>query len=282
VCLGSPVPDGVSPGSDTGVARETAILPGMADPPVPPAPQAPSAETPGRLARTAAVQLARAARPRRAGATAAGLAVAAAISGRPPREVGLVLATVLVGQALLGWDDDLVDEAADRQAGREKKPLVAGLLDRGTVGFARACAVLLVVPLSLSGGITAGVSYLLSLLVALAGNRWLSDGVLSWLPWAAGFALYPAFLSYGGWGGGATGHPPTIPITVAAALLGVGVHVLTSLSRLVEDNRAGRRHIPLRLALRLGAPRLLALSAAFCVLVLGVIAYLGATVGLSQ
>jgi len=193
-----------------------------------------------------------------------------------------VLATVLVGQCLLGWDNDLVDEAADRADERVDKPLVAGPLDRGTVGFALACGMLLVVPLSMSGGITAGVSYLLSLLVALAGNRWLRRGALSWLPWAVGFALYPAFLSYGGWGGGATGHPPTVAITVAAAVLGLGVHVLTSLSGLVEDNRAGRRHLPLRLALRVGAPRLLALSAVFCVLVLAVLAWVGATVGLSQ
>jgi 4-hydroxybenzoate polyprenyltransferase len=228
------------------------------------------------------VQLVRAAHWRRTLVTAAALAVAAAISGRPPRETALVLATVLVGQALLGWDNDLVDESADREAGRDGKPLVAGPLDRGTVGFALACAVLLVVPLSLSGGITAGISYLLSLLVALAGNRWLRHGALSWVPWAVAFALYPAFLSYGGWGGSADGNPPTIAITVAAAVLGVGVHVLTSLSGLVEDNNAGRQHLPLRLALRFGAPRLLALSAVFCVLVLGLIAGLGATVGLSQ
>jgi 4-hydroxybenzoate polyprenyltransferase len=210
------------------------------------------------------------------------MAVAAGAAGRAPREVGLVLATVLVGQVVLGWDNDLVDEAADREAGRDHKPLVTGPLERGTVGFALACAVLLVVPLSMSSGITAGVSYLLSLLIGLAGNRWLRNGVLSWLPWAISFALYPAYLSYGGWGGGTTGNPPTIAITAATAVLGVGVHVLTSLSGLVEDNAAGRRHLPLRLALRVGAPRLLALSAVFCVLVLGAIAYVGATVGLSQ
>jgi hypothetical protein len=254
----------------------------MSAPLAPPAPEAPSGGGLGRWRRLGVVQLARAAHPRRAVVTAAALAVAAAISGRAPREVGLVLATVLVGQCLLGWDNDLVDEAADRADERVDKPLVAGPLDRGTVGFALACGMLLVVPLSMSGGITAGVSYLLSLLVALAGNRWLRRGALSWLPWAVGFALYPAFLSYGGWGGGATGHPPTVAITVAAAVLGVGVHVLTSLSGLVEDNRAGRRHLPLRLALRVGAPRLLALSAVFCVLVLAVLVWVGATVGLSQ
>jgi 4-hydroxybenzoate polyprenyltransferase len=254
----------------------------MSAPQAPSAPEAASGGGPGRFGRLTVVQLAMAAHPRRALVMAVALAVAAAISGRPLREVGLVLATVLVGQALLGWDNDLVDEPVDREAEREDKPLVTGPLDRGTVGFAVACAVLLVVPLSMSGGITAGVSYLLSLLVAVAGNRWLRNGSLSWLTWAVAFGLYPAFLSYGGWGGGATGNPPTIAITVAAAVLGIGVHVLTSLSGLVEDHRAGRRHLPLRLALRLGAPRLLALSAVFCVVVLGLIAYLGTTVGLSQ
>jgi 4-hydroxybenzoate polyprenyltransferase len=254
----------------------------MPAPQAPPAPEAASGGGRRRLGQLTVVLLTRAAHPRRALVTAAAMAAAAAVSGRPLREVGLVLATVIVGQVMLGWDNDLVDEGADHEAGREDKPLVTGPLDRGTVGFATACAVLLVVPLSLSSGITAGLSYLLSLLVGLAGNRWLRDGALSWLPWAIAFGLYPAYLSYGGWGGGAKGHPPTIAITAAAAVLGVGVHVLTSLSGLVEDNEAGRRHLPLRLGLRVGAPRLLALSAVFCVLVLGVIAYVGATVGLSQ
>jgi 4-hydroxybenzoate polyprenyltransferase len=210
------------------------------------------------------------------------MAVAAAVSGRAARDVGLVLVTVLVGQALLGWDNDLVDESADRAADRVDKPLAAGTLDRGTLTFALACAVLLVVPLSLSSGITAGLAYLLSLLVGLLGNRWLRNGALSWLPWAVAFALYPAYLSYGGWGGGAKGHPPTVAMTVAVGVLGVGVHVLTSLQGLVDDNRAGRRHLPLRLALKVGAPRLLAVTIAFCVLVCGAVAVIGSTAGLSQ
>lgn len=210
------------------------------------------------------------------------MVVAAAVSGRTPREVGLVLVTVLAGQALLGWDNDLHDQPADRAAERADKPLAAGTLDRGTVTFAMACAVLLVVPLALSSGITAGLSYLLSLLAGLFGNRWLRSGALSWLPWAVAFALYPAYLSYGGWGGGAKGHPPTVAMTLAVAVLGVGVHVLTSLKGLVADNEAGRRHLPLRLALRVGAPRLLAVTIALCVLLAGAIGVIGSTVGLSQ
>jgi 4-hydroxybenzoate polyprenyltransferase len=237
---------------------------------------------PGRLGRFTPVQLLRAAHPRQSLLTAAGLALAAALSGRPAREVGLVAVTVLVGQALLGWDNDLVDEAADRADERTDKPMVGGGLARGTLGFWLACAVLLVVPLSLSSGIDAGLAYLLSLAVGALGNRLLRNGRLSWLPWAVAFALYPAYLSYGGWGGGADGNPPTVAITVAAAFLGVGVHVLVALRGLVDDNRAGRRHVPLRIALRVGAPRLLVLSCLYCALVAGVVAVIGGTVGLSQ
>jgi 4-hydroxybenzoate polyprenyltransferase len=228
------------------------------------------------------VLLVRAAHPRQALLTAAGMAVAAAISERPLREVGLVAVTVLAGQALLGWDNDLADARADVTDGRVSKPLVAGPLDRGTLSFALWCAALLVIPLSLSSGIDAGLAYLLSVAVGVLGNRLLRAGRWSWLSWAVAFALYPAYLSYGGWGGAADGHPATIAMTVAAALLGIGVHVLTSLRGLVDDNRAGRRHLPLRVALRVGAPRLLVLTLVYCALVAGVILVVGSTSGLSR
>ena len=254
----------------------------MSAPSAPSGPETVSGPPGGGVAGWAPVLLVRAAHPRQALLTAIGLGVAAALSGRPAREVALVGVTVLVGQALLGWDDDLADERSDRADGRDTKPLVAGTLDRGTLGFALVCAVLLVVPLALSSGIAAGLSYLLSLAVAVLGNRLLRAGRWSWLPWAIAFALYPAYLSYGGWGGAADGHPPTAAMTVAAALLGVGVHVLSSLRGLVDDNRAGRRTLPLRLALRVGAPRLLVLTGLYCTLVVGAILVIGSTVGLSQ
>ena len=46
-------------------------------------------------------------------------------------------------------------------------------------------------------------------------------------------------------------------MTVLAALLGVAVHFLLALPDLVDDNADGLRHLPLRVALRIGAPRLL-------------------------
>jgi 4-hydroxybenzoate polyprenyltransferase len=226
--------------------------------------------------------LIRAAHPRQGLLTAAGLAVAAALSNRPTREVALVFATVLVGQTLLGWHNDLVDRARDATHRTPGKPVADGRLDPGTAWFALACGVLLVVPLSISNGVTAGVTYLLSLLVGLLGNLALRRGFLSWLPWAAAFALYPAFLSYGGWGGQDTGGPPEPLMAGLAALLGIGVHFLTALWGLVPDNEEGWTYLPLKLGLRLGAGRLLAVTTVYIVAVLVGLAFAGTYVGLRQ
>jgi hypothetical protein len=237
---------------------------------------------PRRLSDLGPVLLLRAAHPRQAALTAVGLAAAAALSGRSGKEVGVVLATVLVGQAVLGWHNDLVDRRRDFERRTPGKPVAQGLLDPGTVWFALACGVLLVVPLSISVGVTAGSAYLLSLAIGLLGNVVLRRGLLSWLPWAAAYGLYPAYLSYGGWGGDATGNPPEISVTILAALLGVGVHVLCALPGLVADHEDGLGHLPLRLALRIGATKLLVLALVWTALVLAGIAVAGASVGLAQ
>ena len=234
------------------------------------------------LGRSTGVLLLRAAHPKQVVLTALGLAAAAAIAGRPTEEVGLVLATAAAGQTILGWHNDLVDAGRDRRHGTPGKPVAAGDLDPGSVWFAIACAVLLVVPLSLTNGWTAGGAYLIGLAVAFAGNLVLRTGPFSWLPWVVSFALYPAFLSYGGLGGGNHGSPPTILMTVLAGLLGLGVHVLRALPGLVADHQDGQRHLPLLIALRTGAPRLLAYASVFTGLVVVAMAVTGITVGLAQ
>src|SRR3954468_2599712 len=115
-------------------------MPAPAAPPAPEASSGPGRRSPALLA---PVLLGRAAHPGQALLTATAMGVAAAASGRPPREVALVVATVVVAQAVLGWDNDLVDEGADRAAGRTDKPLATAALDRGSVWFALACALLL-------------------------------------------------------------------------------------------------------------------------------------------
>ena len=225
--------------------------------------------------------LLRAAHPKQAVITALALAAAALIAGRPGREAAVVLAAVLVGQTILGWHNDLVDRKRDARHQVPGKPIAEGKLDPGTAWFALACAVLLVVPLSIATGVTAGSCYLLSLATGMLGNIVLRQGVLSWLTWVISFALYPAYLSYGGWGGTAEGSAPTVGMTVLAGLLGLGVHFLRSIWGLVADNEDGWTYLPLKLGLRLGATKLLALSTAYIALVLAAMGVVGNSVGLS-
>ncbi|GGO76987.1 UbiA family prenyltransferase [Nocardioides deserti] len=228
------------------------------------------------------VLLAQAAHPRQAVVTALGIAACAALAGRELREVGVVLLTVLVGQTILGWHNDLVDRRRDARHDLPGKPVAQERLDPGSVWFAIACGVLLLVPLAVSTGITAGSCYLLAVAIGLLGNVVLRKGLLSWVPWAASFALYPAYLSYGGWGGRYEGNPPEVAMVALFALLGIGVHVLRALWGLVPDNKDGWTYLPLRLGLRLGAARLLTLTSVYLGAVLLGLAFAGTSVGLSQ
>jgi 4-hydroxybenzoate polyprenyltransferase len=228
------------------------------------------------------VLLLQASHPRLGLVSAMALAGAAALSGRATREVGVVLLTVLVGQAILGWHNDLVDRHRDVEDERRDKPVALGRLAAGDAGFAIACAALVLVPLAVSHGVRAGVAYLASVAIGLLGNLVLRHGWLSWLPWAAAYALYPAFLAYGGWAGVGTTTAPEITVTALAALLGVCVHVLVSLPGLVRDHERGARHLPLRIGLRVGAATALWSTIAVTTLVLAGLLAAGSQVGLRQ
>lgn len=276
-------------GSEAPVAAPSAVAPapgrdGFDDPPRGPRGERRrrSRERLGTLGRATPFLLLRAAHPRLALLTAAGVAVAAAIAGRPVREVGLVFVTVLVGQALLGWFNDLVDRGRDARRTPSGKPIADGLLDPGTAWFAFGCGVLVLIPLAISHGVVAGCCYLGSVAIGLLGSLVLRKGWLSWVTWAASYALLPAFLSYGGWGGRTEGDPPEPAMVVVAALVGVGVHVLCALPGLVADHEDGYRHLPLRIALRIGATRLLVAATAWTTLALAGLLLVGSTVGLGR
>ena len=235
-----------------------------------------------RKPRGVALSLVLACHPLPTVAMAVGLAAAAALTGRSTLEVGLVAATVLAGQASVGWLDDVLDRHRDAQVGRRDKPIALGWIDPGTVTFAIAVAVLAVVPLSIANGTYAGLAYLGSVAAAWLYNLWFKKTVFSWLPYAVSFGLLPAFLSYGGLGGGMHGGPPTWEMTVLAALLGIGAHFLNTLPDLVEDNETGVRHLPLRIALNIGAPKLLWITVTWTALVSAGILVAGLTVGIAQ
>jgi 4-hydroxybenzoate polyprenyltransferase len=210
------------------------------------------------------------------------LTLAAALSGRSLVECLLVAVTIFTGQLTVGWLNDLLDRNRDRQVGRQDKPVAMDLVEPGTLGFATACAVLLVVPLSIANGTVAGIAHLLALVSAWLYNVWFKRTALSWLPYAVSFGLLPAFLSYGGLGGGYHGGPPTWAMTILAAMLGVGIHFLNALPDLVEDKETGVRHLPLRIALRIGAPKLLLISSVYTGVVALAMLVTALTIGLRQ
>lgn len=215
--------------------------------------------------------LLRASHPRQAVALALAVALLVALMGRPAREVGIAAAAVLVAQLAMGLLNDLLDLEVDRRSMAPGKPVAEGVLPPGNVSFAIWVLLLLALPMSLQNGLQAGLCLLATLPVGYVHNRWLKGTLFSWVGWAATFALLSWFITLGGWGREADGSAPLTTFTVLAAALGVMVHFLTALPDLVTDNEAGVRHLPLRIAVKIGAPRLLWAS---LLLTLGVVALL--------
>lgn len=190
----------------------------------------------------------------------AGVGAGVALTGRPADEAAFAGLAVLVVLAATGLGNDVADVERDRETQARGKPVASDLLPAGNAAFVAVCLAVVAVPLALRHGTVAGAALLACLPVGWVYNRWLRRTALSPLPWILTSSLLLTFVAYGGPGWGLWGGPPTWEMTAAAAALAVGVHFLTSLPDLVGDNRTGVRHLPLRIALRVGAPRLLLLS----------------------
>ncbi|NJP47384.1 UbiA family prenyltransferase [Streptomyces sp. PRB2-1] len=208
----------------------------------------------------------RACHPEPAAAVTALVTVLAAVSGRGPAGCAVVGAAVLCGQLSVGWCNDAVDAVRDTAAGRTDKPVAAGTVTRTAVAVAAGLALAGCVPLSLAAGRLAGSAHLLGVAAAWAYNLGVKRTAASWLPYALGFGLLPAFVTLG-----LAGHPwPPAWAVAAGALLGVGAHFTNVLPDIDADLAAGVRGLPQRLGRR--RTRVLAplpLLAASAVLVLG-------------
>jgi 4-hydroxybenzoate polyprenyltransferase len=223
----------------------------------------------------------RAMHPRQALALAVVVGLFVYLMGRPAREVLIAAAAVLVAQLVMGLANDLSDAEADRRSGASGKPVAEGIIPPGNVSYVIAMLVLIAIPLSLQNGILAGLFLLGTLVVGFVHNRWLHRTVLSWVGWSATFALLAYFVTYGGWSKDADGSAPLPSFVILSALLGLLVHFLTSLPDLVEDNKSGSRHLPLRVALKTGAPRLLVVTLVATVVVVALFIYKALSVGIA-
>jgi 4-hydroxybenzoate polyprenyltransferase len=222
------------------------------------------------------------AHPKQAVFLTAVIGVLAAIDDRPQREVFVSAAAVLAVQLSLGLSNDLCDQRHDYRAQTTGKPIAAGTLPAGRASYWMTVLVLLAVPVSMYSGTAAGLALLATLPIGWVHNRWLHRTAFSWVGWTLSAALLPAFLAYGGWAGGLHGDPPTLAVTGAAAAAGFCLHFVTTLGDLVDDNKSGARNLPLRVALRIGAPRLLVLTILLTTLAVAGLVVAGLTVGLRQ
>jgi 4-hydroxybenzoate polyprenyltransferase len=182
----------------------------------------------------------------------------------------LVTAAVGTGQLSIGWSNDLVDLARDREVGRLDKPLVGGELSEALVRGATAVAVAASVVLSMAcGPASAVVNLVLGVGAGWAYNLGLKGTVWSFVPYVAAFGTLPAVVSLAD----ADPHVPPAWVMVASALLGVGAHLLNVLPDLADDERTGVRGLPHRLGarrVRVLAPLLLLVASAVILLGPGV------------
>jgi 4-hydroxybenzoate polyprenyltransferase len=173
-----------------------------------------------------------------------GLAVALAAGiGAAPATMLLLGAAVLTGQLSVGWSNDWLDAARDLAVARPGKPVVAGLLDAGTLRTAAVVAAMACVPLSLATGWLPGTVHLIAVAGAWAYNLVLKRTVLSWLPYAVSFGLLVQFVTLA-----QPGRPvATWWATAAASLLGFGAHAANVLPDFEDDAATGVSGLPHRL-----------------------------------
>jgi 4-hydroxybenzoate polyprenyltransferase len=184
-------------------------------------------------------------------------ALLAASAALPAPTAVLVTLAVLTGQLTIGWGNDLVDLARDREVGRSSKPLAAGRLSPVLVRRCLAAAGAACVVLSFAAGWRSAVVHLVLLVGGgHAYNLGLKATAWSWLPYLVAFGSLPAVVTLAGpdpaW------PPPWAPLV--AGMLGVGAHLLNALPDFADDAATGVRGLPHRLgpaATRAGATALL-------------------------
>ena len=175
-------------------------------------------------------------------------ALLSAAQGLGPGQGSLLVAAVFAGQLSIGWSNDLIDLARDRQAGRDDKPLATGEGSVRVVRLACIAAVVACVVLSLALGPAAGLLHLGCVAAGWAYNLGLKSTVWSWVPYAVSFGGLTAVVTW------ADGEAPPWWWPVGAALLGVGAHLLNVLPDLDDDAATGVRGLPHRLGPRRIAP----------------------------
>jgi 4-hydroxybenzoate polyprenyltransferase len=167
-----------------------------------------------------------------------------------PHGIGPVLTgpALLAGQLSVGWSNDACDAARDAAAGRTDKPLARGDISARAVWTAAAVSVAAGLAMALAISPLTGALYVLVIAPAWAYNLGLKSSPWSGVMYVLGFGPLPAYAA-----STLPGQPvPRWPVTLAAALLGLGAHFANVLPDLAADRQTGVGGLPQRVAARWG------------------------------
>ena len=171
----------------------------------------------------------------------------------------VVAVAILSGQLSIAWCNDAHDAEADASVGRQDKPAATGQLPVGLVWAAAVAGLVVTVPASvLAAGWLGGAAHVGAVMLAWSYNLWLHRTAWSFLPFAAAFALLPAFVTLGA----DPSRWPAMWSLVAFASLGVVAHLVNGLRDLDIDRKAGVGGVVTRLGA--GPSRLLTLVGVLC------------------
>jgi len=154
--------------------------------------------------------------------------------------VGLV---ILLDQLSVGWSNDWIDSARDREVGRADKPVATGEISPTLVRNAALIGAALSVLVSIPLGWLAVLVHAVFLASAWSYNLWLKNTPVSVLPFIVSFGLLPLIVTVS-----ATDPAAAAPWALGAgALLGVAAHFSNVLPDLEADLATGIQGLPHRL-----------------------------------
>lgn len=157
-----------------------------------------------------------------------------------------IATAILAGQCVVGWTNELVDQARDTQAERQKKPLVAGSVTRKQLQIGITVALAAAILLSVLGplGVVGGWLHMLGLASATFYNLWAKSTWFSPIPYAISFGALP-------WAIYSAAHEnPPVWLFVDFILVSVSFHFLNVIKDLDWDRTQSVLGLPQRIGKR--------------------------------
>jgi 4-hydroxybenzoate polyprenyltransferase len=151
-----------------------------------------------------------------------------------------IAVTVLSGQLVVGWSNDLLDLHQDQRANRTDKPLASGLITSAVLYRFLWSDLVVVIVLSLLGpmGIKGGALHLLAVGSGFSYNLYFKRTKLSWLPYTFSFGALPAVIIL------ADNRTPPPWIVASGMMLGIAAHFANVVKDIESDSLLGIRGLP--------------------------------------